>query len=86
MIFGSWDGIAVLCYLAFYLLNIQGQIVDNVRRLIDELEPGRLMFGPDWPFFAIATLLARLLIATEVDNTVCKMLYSENAARFRGLG
>jgi len=85
LIFGSWDGIAVLCYLAFYLLNIQGQIVDNVRRLIDELGPGRLMFGPDWPFFAIATLLARLLIATEGDNTVRKMSYSENAALFLGL-
>ena len=43
------------------------------------------MFGPDWPFFAIATLLARLLIATEGDNTVRKMSYSENAALFLGL-
>jgi len=66
-------------------LDIQGQSVDNIRRMIDELGPERLMFGSDWPFFAVATLLARLLIATEGDNTVRKMLYSENAIRFWGL-
>jgi uncharacterized protein len=66
-------------------LDIQGQSVDNIRRMIDELGPERLMFGSDWPFFAVATLLARLLIATESDTSVRKMLYSENARRFWGL-
>jgi uncharacterized protein len=66
-------------------LDIQGQSVDNIRRMIAELGPERLMFGSDWPFFAVAALLARLLIATEGDDKVRNMLYSENARRFWGL-
>jgi predicted TIM-barrel fold metal-dependent hydrolase len=66
-------------------LDIQGQSVGNIRKMIKELGPERLMFGSDWPFFAVASLLSRLLIATEGDNTVRKMIYSENSLRFWGL-
>lgn len=66
-------------------MDIQGQGISNIRTMIRELGPERLMFGSDWPFFAVATLLARLLIATEGDSTVRRMIYAENAARFWGL-
>jgi len=66
-------------------LDIQGQSVDNIRSMISDPGPERLMFGSDWPFFAVSTLLTRLLIATEGDGTVRKMLFSENAMRFWGL-
>jgi uncharacterized protein len=66
-------------------LDTQGQSVENIRTMIRKLGPERLMFGSDWPFFAEASLLARLLIATEGDKKVRKMLFSENAARFWGL-
>lgn len=66
-------------------LDIQGQSVGNIRNMIKELGPERLMFGSDWPFFAVASLLARVLIATEGDTKVRKMLFSENAAHFWGL-
>ena len=66
-------------------LDIQGQSVPNIRTMIKELGPEKLMFGSDWPFFAVASVLARTLIATEGDKTVRKMLFSENARRFWGL-
>ena len=66
-------------------MDIQGQSVGNIQTMIRELGPERLMFGSDWPFFAVASLLARLLIATEKDKTVRKMIFSENTARFWGL-
>jgi hypothetical protein len=66
-------------------LDIQGQGVENIRNMIRQVGPERLMFGSDWPFFAIASLLARLLLATEKDRTVRKMIFSENAARCWGL-
>jgi uncharacterized protein len=66
-------------------LDVQGQSVGNIRNMIKEVGPERLMFGSDWPFFAVASLLARLLLATEGDTTVRKMIFSENAARCWGL-
>ena len=66
-------------------LDIQGQSVENIRSMIRELGPERLMFGSDWPFFPIASLLARLLIATEGDKTVRRMIFRENTSRFWGL-
>lgn len=66
-------------------LDIQGQGIENIRTMIKELGPERLMFGSDWPFFAVASLMSRLLLATEGDNRVRKMIFSENAARFWGL-
>lgn len=66
-------------------LDIQGQSVDNIRKMITEIGPERLMFGSDWPFFPVASLLARLLLATEGDKKVRKMIFSENARRFWGL-
>lgn len=67
-------------------LDIQGQGVDSIRNMIREIGPERLMFGSDWPFFPVATLLARLLLATEGNEKTRKMIFSENAGRFWGLG
>jgi len=66
-------------------LDIQGQSVTNIRKMIAEVGPERLMFGSDWPLFPIASLLARLLIATEGETQIRKMIFSENARRFWGL-
>jgi hypothetical protein len=66
-------------------LDIQGQSVGNIRNMIKMAGPEKLMFGTDWPFFPEATLLARLLLATEGDKKVRRMLYYENAARFWGI-
>ena len=51
-------------------------------KMIKELGPERLMFGSDFPFYPVATVLARVLVATETDKVVRKMIFSENARRF----
>ncbi len=65
-------------------LDIHGQGVNRVRAMIKELGPERLMFGSDWAFYPEGSMLVRMLIATENDNTVRRMLFSENARRFWG--
>jgi predicted TIM-barrel fold metal-dependent hydrolase len=66
-------------------MDVQGQGVDNIRKMIRELGAERLMFGSDFPFYPLATLLARMLVATEKDKTARRMIFSENARRFWGL-
>jgi predicted TIM-barrel fold metal-dependent hydrolase len=66
-------------------MDVQGQSIDNIRKMIDELGPERLMFGSDFPFYPLATILARTLVATENDKKVRKMIFSENAKRFWGI-
>ncbi len=63
-------------------LDLQGQGVDSIQYMIRELGPERLMFGSDYPIYPEALMLARLLLATENDRTVRKMIFSENARRF----
>ncbi len=66
-------------------LDIHGQGDNRVRAMIKEVGPDRLMFGSDWAFYPEGAMLARMLIATEKDNTVRRMLFSENAKRFWGI-
>jgi len=63
-------------------LDIHGQGVDRIQAMISELGPQRLMYGSDWAFYPEAAILARLLIATENDKTVRRMIFSDNARRF----
>jgi hypothetical protein len=66
-------------------MDVQGQGVDNIRTMIRELGAERLMFGSDFPFYPLATVLARMLVATEKDRRVRGMIFSENARRFWGI-
>lgn len=66
-------------------LDIQGQGVSAIQRMIKELGPDRLMFGSDFPFYPIAALLARLLAATEHNRTARRMILRDNARRFWGM-
>ena len=63
-------------------LDIHGQGVHRIQAMISELGPERLMYGSDWAFYPGATILARLLIATENDLIVRRMIFSDNARRF----
>jgi uncharacterized protein len=66
-------------------LDIHGQGVGRIQAMMKELGPERLMYGSDWAFYPEALILARLLIATENDHVVRKMIFSENAKRFWGI-
>jgi len=66
-------------------LDIHGQGVDRIQTMIKEVGAERLMYGSDWAFYPEATILVRLLIATENDLTVRRMIFADNARRFWGV-
>jgi predicted TIM-barrel fold metal-dependent hydrolase len=62
-------------------MDVQGQGVTDLRRLLSELGPERLVFGTDWPWYPIAVSLAKLLIATDGDSHARDLVFSGNARR-----
>lgn len=46
-------------------LELSCQSVSNVRRILDEAPPDRIVLGSDWPWYHLAVPLAKLFIATE---------------------
>ncbi len=66
-------------------LDIHGQGAGRIQTMIKELGPERLMYGSDWAFYSESTMLVRLLVATESDHTVRRMIFAENAKRFWGI-
>ncbi len=62
-------------------LEIASQSLSNVRRLVDEAPPGRLMFGTDWPFYHQAVGLAKVFIATEGNDAARYAMLRGNAER-----
>jgi uncharacterized protein len=63
-------------------LEMSGQGVTNLRTILTELGPDRLLYGTDWPFYPEAVSLAKVLIITKKDKTVRDMLLSGNAEQF----
>ncbi len=66
-------------------LEISSQSLTNVRRLLREADPSRLLFGSDWPFYHQAVPLAKLLIASEGDVALRRRVQYDNAARLLGI-
>lgn len=66
-------------------LEIASQGLPVVRRLLDEVDPTRICFGSDWPFYPQAIGLAKVLMATEDQPEVRRMLLHDNAARLLAL-
>ncbi len=66
-------------------LDVSSQSLAGVRRMLDEVDPGRILFGSDWPFYHQAIPLAKVLIATEGREDLRAALLYGNAARLMGL-
>lgn len=62
-------------------LETSSQSLTNVRRLVAEAPPDRVVFGSDWPFYPQAVALAKVLIATEGDPGARRRVLHDNAAR-----
>jgi uncharacterized protein len=62
------------------VLEISGQSLTNVRRILEEANPDRVMYGTDWPFYHQALALAKVLIATESDEPLRHKVLFDNAA------
>ena len=62
-------------------VEIASQSLPVVRQLLDEVDPTRICFGSDWPFYHQGIGLAKVLIATEGRDDVRRMVLHDNAAR-----
>ncbi|MCC6668262.1 MAG: amidohydrolase family protein [Polyangiaceae bacterium] len=67
-------------------LEISSQSLTGVRKILDQADVKRVLFGSDWPFYHQAIPLAKLLIATVGREELRPQVLHENAARLLGLG
>jgi len=66
-------------------LESSSQSLTNVRRLVADGPPRRVLFGSDWPFYSQAMSLAKVLLATESAPDARRAMMFDNAARLFGL-
>lgn len=62
-------------------LEISGLSLDQLREVIAEADPDRILFGSDWPFYHPILPLAKVLIATEGRPELRAKILHDNAAR-----
>ncbi|MBP6632313.1 MAG: amidohydrolase family protein [Kofleriaceae bacterium] len=53
----------------------------QLRQVIAEADPDRIVYGTDWPFYHHALALAKVLIATEGQPALRRKILHDNAAR-----
>jgi uncharacterized protein len=66
-------------------LEVSCQGSGAIRHILDEVDPERVMWGTDWPFYHVAFGLAKLLAATEDRQELRPKVLHANAARLLGL-
>lgn len=66
-------------------VEIASQSLTGVRRILDRVDPSRILFGSDWPFYHQSMPLAKLLIATEGAPELRDRILYQNAAQLLGL-
>jgi uncharacterized protein len=66
-------------------LDLSCQSLSNVRTILREADPDRLLYGTDWPFYHQAIAMAKILMATEGNPGLRRKVLYENAARLFGL-
>ncbi len=60
--------------------------VSQLAEALAALGPERLVFGSDWPFYHLASTLAKLLVITEGDPAARTPILRANAAGLLGIG
>ncbi len=66
-------------------LETSSQSLSNVRRMVLEADPDRVVHGSDWPFYHPAISVSKILIATEGKKDIRHKILWRNAARLLGL-
>ena len=66
-------------------LETSSQSLANVRRMVAEGDPNRIVHGSDWPFYHPAISVAKVLIATEGRPDVRHRILWANGARLLGI-
>lgn len=59
--------------------------LSQMRRVVAEADPDRIVYGTDWPFYHHALALAKVLVATEGRPELRRKILHDNAARLLGL-
>lgn len=62
-------------------LETSAQSLTNVRRMVLEADPDRIVHGSDWPFYHPAISVAKVLLATEDRREIRHKILWKNAAR-----
>lgn len=62
-------------------LEVSGLSLGQLREVLADADPDRVVFGSDWPFYHPALPLAKVLIATEGRPALRKKVLHDNAAR-----
>lgn len=62
-------------------LEVSGQPPQRIKEMIDGMGEDRILFGSDWPFYAIELPLAKALLATEGNPRVREKILRGNAIR-----
>jgi uncharacterized protein len=57
----------------------------QMRDVVRDADPDRIVYGTDWPFYHHSLALAKVLIATEDNLPLRKKILYDNAARLLGL-
>jgi uncharacterized protein len=66
-------------------LEVSGQSVASLKRMIERGPTDRIVFGTDWPWYHQAIGLAKVFLATEGKEDVRQRILYGNAARLLGL-
>jgi uncharacterized protein len=66
-------------------LETSSQSLSNVRRIVKEADPNRVVHGSDWPFYHPAISVAKVLLATTDDEETRHKILWKNAARLLDL-
>jgi uncharacterized protein len=62
-------------------LETSSQSLSNVRRMVEEADPDRIVHGSDWPFYHPAISVSKVLLATEDRREIRHKILWKNAAR-----
>ena len=62
-------------------LGIHGQGLSQLAEIVERVGPDRLLFGSDWPFYAIAATQAKVLILSEGNPELRYAILRGNAER-----
>lgn len=66
-------------------LELSSQSLTNVKRILAQAPPDRVLFGTDWPFYHQAIGLAKVFLAAGSDAALRRRVLYDNAARLFGL-
>lgn len=66
-------------------VEFASQSLPVIERVCAEVDPKRICFGSDWPFYPQAIGIAKVLVATEGNESLRRAVLHDNAARLLGV-